>query len=77
MNQSRKEVERLRQEVTDMLQKQRVELERLSGLTAEEAKAIILKQVEDDVKHETAMMIKEIEAQAKEEAEKRAGTLFL
>jgi ribonuclease Y len=76
MNQSRKEVERLRQEVTDMLQKQRVELERLSGLTAEEAKAIILKQVEDDVKHETAMMIKEIEAQAKEEAEKRARNII-
>ena len=48
----------------------------MSGLTAEEAKNIILKQVEDDVKHEAAMMIKEVEAQAKEEAEKRARNII-
>jgi len=76
LNHSKKDVEKLRQEVTEMLEKQRMELERLSGLTADEAKAIILKQVEDDVRHEAAMMIKEIEAQAKEEAEKRARNII-
>lgn len=76
LNHSKKEIERLRQEVNDMLEKQRVELERLSGLTAEEARALILKQVEDDVKHEAAVMIKEVEAQAKEEAEKRARNII-
>ena len=48
------------------------ELERISGLTSEQAKEYLLKTVEDDVKHDTAKMIKEMEAQAKEEAEKKA-----
>lgn len=76
LNQSRKEIDKLREEVAAVLAEQRAELERLSGLTAEEAKNIILKQVEDDVKHEAAMMIKEVEAQAKEEAEKRARNII-
>ena len=54
-------------------QKQRVqELERISGLTSEQAKEYLLKTVEEDVKHDTAKMIKELEAQAKEEADKKA-----
>ncbi len=53
--------------------RQRVqELERISGLTSEQAKEYLLKTVEDDVKHDTAKLVKELEAQAKEEAEKRA-----
>ena len=48
------------------------ELERISGLTSEQAKEYLLKTVEDDVKHDTAKLVKELEAQAKEEAEKRA-----
>lgn len=48
------------------------ELERISGLTSEQAKDYILKTVEDDVKHETALMIKEMENRAKEEADKKA-----
>jgi len=71
-----KEIEKMRQEVEVVLDAQRKELERLSGLTAEEARALILKQVEDDVKHEAAMMIKEVETQAKEEAEKRARNII-
>ena len=55
------------------LSKQRVqELERISGLTSEQAKEYLLKTVEDDVKHDTAKMIKELENQAKEEASKKA-----
>ena len=55
------------------LNKQRVqELERISGLTSEQAKEYLLKTVEDDVKHDTAKMIKELENQAKEEAAKKA-----
>ena len=55
------------------LNKQRVqELERISGLTSEQAKEYLLKTVEDDVKHDTAKMIKELENQAKEEASKKA-----
>jgi ribonucrease Y len=44
----------------------------LSELTTEEAKEIILSRVRDEVKHEMAMMIKDVESQAKEEAEKKA-----
>ena len=63
--------EELRQR--DELSQQRVqELERISGLTSEQAKEYLLKTVEEDVKHDTAKMIKELEAQAKEEADKKA-----
>ncbi len=55
------------------LNEQRVqELERISGLTSEQAKEHLLKAVEEDVKHEAAVMIKEIESRAKDEADKRA-----
>lgn len=48
------------------------ELERISGLTSEQAKEYLLKTVEDEVKHDTAKMIKEMESRAKEEAAKKA-----
>lgn len=57
----------------EKLNEQRVqELERISGLTSEQAKEYLLKIVEDEVKHETAVMIKEMESRAKEEADKKA-----
>ena len=57
----------------DELNSKRVqELERISGLTSVQAKEYLLKTVEDDVKHDTAKMIKELENQAKEEAGKKA-----
>ncbi|MEZ3434627.1 MAG: ribonuclease Y [Lachnospiraceae bacterium] len=64
---------RQREVKVDELSKQRVqELERISGLTSEQAKEYLLKTVEDDVKHDTAKMVKELEMQAKEEADKKA-----
>lgn len=57
----------------DKLNEQRLqELERISGLTSEQAKEILLKTVEDEVKHDTAKMIKELDSRAKEEASKKA-----
>ena len=47
-------------------------LEEISGLTSEQAKEYLLKSVEEDVKHETAVLIKELDRKAKEEADKRA-----
>ena len=47
-------------------------LERISGLTVEEAKQYLISQVEGEVTHETALKIKEIESRAKEEADQRA-----
>lgn len=70
---AREEQIKQREEKVEELSKQRVqELERISGLTSEQAKEYLLKTVEEDVKHDTAKMIKELETQAKEEAGKKA-----
>lgn len=62
-----------REAKVEELSRQRVqELERISGLTSEQAKDYLLKTVEEDVKHDTAKLIKELETQAKEEAAKKA-----
>ena len=55
------------------LQKQKLEeLEKVSGLTVAEAKQLLLNSIEDEVKHESAMMVRDIENSAREEGEKRA-----
>lgn len=72
LNAKESELDKLRNEVEEFHQKQLHELEKISGLTSEQAKEYLIKSVEDDVKHETAMMIKEMDNRAKEEAEKRA-----
>ena len=56
----------------ELSQKRVQELERISGLTSEQAKEYLLKTVEEDVKHETAKMVRELESQAKENADKKA-----
>ncbi|MCR5596438.1 MAG: ribonuclease Y [Lachnospiraceae bacterium] len=66
------ELEKQREQVSKLNEQRIQELERISGLTSEQAKEFLLKAVEDDVKHETAVMIKEMEAKAKEEADKKA-----
>ncbi len=58
--------------VEELNEKRVQELERISGLTSEQAKEYLLKTVEEDVKHDTAKMIKELEAHAKETADKKA-----
>ena len=60
------------EKVDDLFDKQTVELERISGLTADEAKKELLSSVETEIKHETAVLIKDLEQQAKEEADKKA-----
>ena len=66
-----------KQEEVDSLKRSQMEvLEKISGLTQDEAKAYILKGVEDDVRHETAMKIKEIESQMKEEADQTAREII-
>ena len=67
--------EQLRQRearVEELNQKRVQELERISGLTSEQAKEYLLKTVEEDVKHDTAKMVRDLEAQAKEDADKKA-----
>ena len=66
------ELDKTKQEVEEFHAKQLQELEKISGLTSEQAKEYLLKTVEEDVKHETAILIKELENKAKEEADKKA-----
>ena len=59
-------------EVEELFAKEQEELEKISGLTTDQAKEYLLKSVEEDVKHDTAKLIKELESKAKEEADKKA-----
>jgi ribonuclease Y len=61
-----------RNHLEELLKKQTVELERISGLSTEEARTLILENVRDDVKRDAALIIREEESRAKEEADKRA-----
>ena len=56
----------------ELVKEQNAKLEEISGLTQEQAKAYLLQSVEEEVRHEAAMKIKEIEAQLKDEAESTA-----
>ena len=63
-------------EAEKLKQKRFTELERISGFTAEEARNFLLQQLEDDVTHESAMKIKEIEARFKDEADTKAREII-
>jgi len=65
-----------REKVEALYEKQMAELERISGMTFEEAKNILLTNVEQEIRHETAIMVKEMEQQAKDEAEKKAKEII-
>ena len=66
------EIKRQKAEVAKLNEERIQELERISGLTSEQAKEYLLKTVEEDVKLDTAKLVKEMEHQAKEEAGKKA-----
>ena len=70
------ELDKLKEEVTQVKNTQMAELERISGLTAEEAKAYLINQLEVEVTHESAMKLREIEAQYKEEADTKAREIL-
>jgi len=61
-----------KEEVEKVLIQQHEELERISGMTSDQAKTFLLSTVEDEVKVESALLIKELESKAKQEADKRA-----
>ncbi len=66
------EIKKQKAEVARLSEQRVQELERISGLTSEQAKEFLLKTVEDDVKLDTAKLIKEMDIRAKEEAGKKA-----
>ena len=76
LNHKIKEAEALKAE-TDKIKNAQLEmLEKISGLSVEDAKQYLLKNIETEVRHEAAIMIKDIESQAKDEAEKRARNII-
>ncbi len=76
LNKKQQEIERLEASIQELYNKEREELERVSGLTSEEAKKLLLEEVRKEIKHETAMLIKEVETKAKEEADKKAREII-
>lgn len=70
------EVENIKQQLSEMLGKQIAELEKISGLSLEEAKELLLADVEKEMQHEASKLIKSIEEKAKEEGEKKAKEII-
>ncbi len=66
------EVAQAKAQADELIQQQTLALEKISGFTQEQAKQHLLQSVEDEVRHETAVKIKEIEAQMKDEADEKA-----
>ncbi len=70
------QLDKQKDEVQKIKESQTAMLERISGFTAEEAKAYLIQQVETEVTHEAAMKIKEIETRAKDEADAKAKEII-
>lgn len=71
-----KEIEKTQQDLQLIVTQQLRELERLSGLSSDEAKELLLRNVEQQTRQETALMIKTLEAEAREEGNKRAKNII-
>ncbi len=65
-----------KRELEGFVARQIEELEKISGLTADEAKALLLDEIEKDVRHDASLMIKDIESKAKEDADKKAKEII-
>ncbi|KYD09335.1 MAG: ribonuclease Y [Caldibacillus debilis] len=76
LNQRQQHIEEMESKVEEMVRKELAELERISGLTKEEAKAIILERVEKELSHDIAVMVKEYENRGREEAMKKAKNII-
>ena len=75
MNKRLAEIDKVEDEIKEMQRKQAEELERVSGMTAEEAKTILISSVEQEARHEAAILLRDIEQKTKEEADKRARNI--
>ena len=76
INKRLQEIDQMEESVQQLHAKRREELERISTLTSEEAKEILLGEVRKEVSHDAALMIKDIESKAKEEADKKAREII-
>ncbi|NPV72210.1 MAG: ribonuclease Y [Pelotomaculum sp.] len=76
LNRKEAEIDAIKAQLNEIYKKQLSELERISGMTSEEAKQALLSDIEKEIQHEAAMLIKEIESKAREEGEKRARDII-
>lgn len=76
LTQKLKENEALQEEIASIKKSQLEILEKISGMTAEEAKSLIISQIEDEAKHDAVGKIKEIERQLKEDSDKMAREII-
>ncbi|MBE2940921.1 ribonuclease Y [Anoxybacillus flavithermus] len=76
LNERQQHIEEMESKVEELVRKEQAELERISSLTREEARQIILDRVEKELSHEIALMVKEAEAKVKGEADKKAKEIL-
>lgn len=76
LSKSQKEIQIIKSQVEELYKKQLSELERISSLTQEQARELLLSNVEKEISHEVAIKIREIENRAKEEADKKARSII-
>ena len=76
LNKKQQEILLKESSIEELHKKEREELERLSGLSSEEAKQILLDEVSKEAKHDAAILVKEIEARAKEDGDKKAKEII-
>ena len=76
LNERVNEVQKMEEKVQEVYNQRREELERVSGLSSDEARQILLEEVRKEVSHDAALMIKDIESRAKEEADKKSREII-
>jgi ribonuclease Y len=76
LNKKHKDLQKQKEEI-DLLQKQEIEqLEKITSLSRDEAKVLLMEKVEQEAKRDVAILVRDIEAKAKEEAEKKAKNII-
>ena len=76
LNAKYKDAERIEQEAQQLHEQQQQELERIANMTMEDAKNILISRIQKDAYHDAAVMVREIESRAKEEADKKARNII-
>lgn len=76
VQQQEKELEDRGRELELLIEEERKKLESLSGMSAQEAKEILIRSIEDEARHEAALMIKRIETEAREAADRKAKNII-
>ena len=75
LNQRTAKVDQREAKVEELIVEQQTELERISGLTAESAKEMLLQRVEEEARHDAAILLRDIEQKTKEEADRKARNI--